>query len=282
MLHFSITMGNSRNITDSASSLSTPLTTRSIVLSLLLGSHPPVMPVSALVEFCGLFDVAPGTVRTALSRMVDRGELTTDDASYSLSGRLLTRQREQDTGRRRAPAEWDGEWHVVIVTAERRTTTERRDFRARAIGSRLGELRPDIWMRPANIEIPGPPRLPRHARSAHRGRRAVDRRATVGPRADRPPEPPPSNTISIGRRSNSNEMDPAASPPRSTRSPSPYGISAPSRNSRRHSTRRRPATNSAPATTTSSGASATNCRYSSGAERRGGRPQYRRAVSWRR
>ncbi len=157
MLHFSITMGNSRNITDSASSLSTSLTTRSIVLSLLLGPHPPVMPVSAVVEFCGLFDVAPGTVRTALSRMVDRGELTTDDASYSLSGRLLTRQREQDTGRRRAPAEWDGEWHVVIVTAERRTTTERRDFRARAIGSRLGELRPDIWMRPANIEIPDLP-----------------------------------------------------------------------------------------------------------------------------
>ncbi len=123
------------------------------MLSLLLGSHPPVMPVSAIVDFCGLFDIAPGTVRTALSRMVDRGELTTDDASYSLSGRLLTRQREQDSGRRRSPAEWNGEWFVVIVTAGRRTTTERRDFRARAIGSKLGELRPDIWMRPANIEI---------------------------------------------------------------------------------------------------------------------------------
>ena len=154
MLHFSLTMSNSRNAAAAASSISTPLTTRSIVLSLLLGSHPPVMPVSALVEFCGLFDVAPGTVRTALSRMVDRGELTTDDGRYALSGRLLTRQREQDSGRRRAPAEWEGEWYVVIVTAERRTTTERRDFRARAIGSRLGELRPDIWMRPANIEIP--------------------------------------------------------------------------------------------------------------------------------
>jgi phenylacetic acid degradation operon negative regulatory protein len=113
-----------------------------------------VMPVSALVEFCGLFDVAPGTVRTALSRMVDRGELTTDDASYSLSGRLLTRQREQDSGRRRSTTGWDGEWYTVIVTAERRTTTERRDFRARVTGSKLGELRPDIWMRPANIEIP--------------------------------------------------------------------------------------------------------------------------------
>jgi len=146
MLHFSITMSNSRNIT--------PLTTRSIVLSLLLGSHPPVMPVAALVDFCGLFDVAPGTVRTALSRMVDRGELTTADAGYALSGSLLTRQREQDTGRHRSSAGWDGDWFVVIVTAERRTATERRDFRARAIGSRLGELRPDIWMRPANIEIP--------------------------------------------------------------------------------------------------------------------------------
>ena len=136
------------------SATATPLTTRSIVLSLLLGSHPPVMPVSALIGFCGLFDVAPGTVRTTLSRMVDRGELTADDGRYALSGRLLLRQREQDSGRRRAPAEWDGAWHVVVVTAERRTTSERRDFRARAIGSRLGELRPDVWMRPANIDIP--------------------------------------------------------------------------------------------------------------------------------
>jgi phenylacetic acid degradation operon negative regulatory protein len=154
MLHLSITMSNTRNAAETTSTMSTPLTTRSIVLSLLLGSHPPVMPVSALIDFCGLFDVAPGTVRTALSRMVDRGELTTDDGRYALSGRLLTRQHEQDTGRRRVPAGWDGAWYVVIVTAERRTTTERREFRARAIGSRLGELRPDIWMRPANIEIP--------------------------------------------------------------------------------------------------------------------------------
>ena len=78
----------------------------------------------------------------------------TSDTGYALSGSLLSRQREQDTGRHRSSAGWDGDWFVVIVTAERRTTTERRDFRARAIGSRLGELRPDIWMRPANIEIP--------------------------------------------------------------------------------------------------------------------------------
>jgi phenylacetic acid degradation operon negative regulatory protein len=31
--------------------------------------------------------------------------------------------------------------------------TERREFRTRATGSRLGELRPDLWLRPANIAI---------------------------------------------------------------------------------------------------------------------------------
>src|SRR4029077_10236286 len=39
---------------------------------------------------------------------------------------------------------------------------------------------------------------PRHARSAHRGRRGGDHRATVGPRAGRPPEPPPSNRSRSG------------------------------------------------------------------------------------
>ena len=207
MLHFSITMGNSRNITDSASSLSTPLTTRSIVLSLLLGSHPPVMPVSAVVEFCGLFDVAPGTVRTALSRMVDRGELTTDDASYSLSGRLLTRQREQDTGRRRAPAEWDGEWHVVIVTAERRTTTERRDFRRR---DRIETRRTTTRHLDAAGEHrdPRPPRLPRHALVRSPGPTSSRSSGNCGTSSRSTARAASVEQISIGRRSNSNDEGP--------------------------------------------------------------------------
>ncbi len=152
MLHFSIMSSNSRNDPRSA------LTPRSIVLSLLLGSHPPELPVAALVRFCGLFEIAPGTVRTALSRMVERGELSADGGAYRLSGRLLTRQTEQDIGRRRTTAAWDGSWHVAVVVSERRTVAERREFRARALGSKLGELRPDIWMRPANLAVP--PELP--------------------------------------------------------------------------------------------------------------------------
>jgi phenylacetic acid degradation operon negative regulatory protein len=148
MLHFSIVSSNSGNTSVGS------LTPRSIVLSLLLGSHPPELPVASLVRFCGLFEIAPGTVRTALSRMVERGELVAADGSYQLSGRLLTRQTEQDTGRRRAAVDWDGSWHVAVVASERRTVTERREFRARALGSKLGELRPDIWMRPANLALP--------------------------------------------------------------------------------------------------------------------------------
>jgi phenylacetic acid degradation operon negative regulatory protein len=153
MLQYSIVLSKIRDNVGGTSP-STPLTTRSIVLSLLLGSHPPAMPVSALVDFCSLFGIAGGTVRTALSRMVERGELTTDDANYQLTGPLLTRQSEQDTGRSRGAVAWDGSWYVVIVAAERRSVAERRAFRSRAVGAKLGELRADLWMRPANLDIP--------------------------------------------------------------------------------------------------------------------------------
>jgi phenylacetic acid degradation operon negative regulatory protein len=131
-----------------------PLTPRSIVLSVLLGSHPPEMPVRSLVDFTSLFGIADGTTRTALSRMVASGELEADDGRYRLGPRLLRRQAEQDAGRAAPPADWDGSWWFVVVTADRRPLAERRRFRDRMIGARLGELRPDTWMRPANVDIP--------------------------------------------------------------------------------------------------------------------------------
>ncbi len=130
-----------------------PLNARSIVLSVLLGSHPPQMPVGRILEFTTLFDLPDGTVRTALSRMVTAGDLVNDDGIYRLAGRLIERQAQQDAGRRDPPREWDGTWWTVAVTSDRRTMAERRDFRARATGARLGELRPDLWLRPANITI---------------------------------------------------------------------------------------------------------------------------------
>jgi phenylacetic acid degradation operon negative regulatory protein len=130
-----------------------PLNARSIVLSVLLGSHPPQMPVGRILEFTALFDLPDGTVRTALSRLVAAGDLINDDGVYRLAARLVERQAQQDAGRREPPTAWDGSWWAVAVVSDRRTMSERRDFRARAVGSRLGELRPELWMRPANIAI---------------------------------------------------------------------------------------------------------------------------------
>src|SRR5690242_13068454 len=67
--------------------LERPLAPRSLIASLLLGMRPPRMPAGRLVEWCGLFGVAEGTARVALSRMLDRGELTATDGVYELAGR---------------------------------------------------------------------------------------------------------------------------------------------------------------------------------------------------
>ncbi len=135
-------------------SLLEPLSPRSIVLSVLLGSHPPRMSVGRILDFTSLFDLADGAVRTALSRMVAAGDLVNDDGIYQLAGRLIDRQAQQDAGRHRPPNDWDRAWWMVAVLSDRRTMAERRTFRAWATGARLGELRPDLWLRPANIDIP--------------------------------------------------------------------------------------------------------------------------------
>jgi hypothetical protein len=76
-----------------------PLSARSVVLSLLLGSHPPELPVSAIVVAGELFDIAEPTLRVALTRMVANGDLERTDRTYRLNSRLAERQRRQD-GRR--------------------------------------------------------------------------------------------------------------------------------------------------------------------------------------
>lgn len=134
-----------------------PLSARSLVLSVLLGSHPPKLTGRQLVAVAELFDIRGGTVRTALSRMVASGDLVGDDGDYSLGVRMLQRQRQQDEGRHAPPARWDGRWYTAIAAADARSVAERRAFRAAMVGARMGELRPDIWMRPANIALPDRP-----------------------------------------------------------------------------------------------------------------------------
>ena len=131
MLHSSFVANNERVITSTGHALLEPLNARSIVLSVLLGSHPPQMPVGRILEFTALFDLPDGTVRTALSRMVAAGDLVNVDGTYRLAGRLVERQAQQDAGRHDPPTDWDGSWWTVAVVSDRRTMAERRVFRER-------------------------------------------------------------------------------------------------------------------------------------------------------
>ena len=129
-----------------------PFNARSLVLSILLGLDPPVLPVRSLVAIGELFDIAPGTMRTALSRMVAGGDLSVDDAGYRLVGRLLERKAAQDIGRRPAPGSWDGTWWVAVVT--RATTLDRR-----AAGVPLAHGQPaDGRAAAGHVDAPGQPR----------------------------------------------------------------------------------------------------------------------------
>jgi phenylacetic acid degradation operon negative regulatory protein len=131
-----------------------PFNARSLVLSVLLGLDPPELPARDLVRLAELFGIAAGTMRTALSRMVATGELAGGADGYRLVGRLLERKAAQDIGRRPAPEAWDGTWLIAVVTATRRDVAARRAFRTHMANLRMGELRPDTWLRPANLAGP--------------------------------------------------------------------------------------------------------------------------------
>jgi phenylacetic acid degradation operon negative regulatory protein len=133
-----------------------PLSARSVALSTLLGSHPPRLPARALVTMGSLYGVAEGAMRTALSRMALAGEVVLEDAEYVLGERLRRRQAWQDAARGLDFEPWDGTWWSAMVSAGRRTMAQRRTFRALMAEHRLAELRPEVWLRPANIDGPAP------------------------------------------------------------------------------------------------------------------------------
>ncbi|WP_198942918.1 PaaX family transcriptional regulator C-terminal domain-containing protein [Actinophytocola xanthii] len=131
-----------------------PLTARSVVLSTLLGAHPPRLPARSLVRAGELFEIAEGTVRVALSRMVAAGDLRHVDGDYELSDRLVRRQTRQDQSRSPAVRPWSGDWEIAVVTADRRTPTDRAAFRQTMAALRLAEAREGTWLRPANLDRP--------------------------------------------------------------------------------------------------------------------------------
>ncbi len=128
-----------------------PLTARSVVLSTLLGYHPPALPVRALVRVGGLFGMAEQTIRVALTRMVANGDVTADEGVYQLSSRLVQRQAQQEEGCSPRLKAWDGRWEMAVVTAAARSLPDRVALRKAMVALRLAEFREGVWIRPDNL-----------------------------------------------------------------------------------------------------------------------------------
>jgi phenylacetic acid degradation operon negative regulatory protein len=134
------------------------LSARSVLATALLGADEPHLTVGELVGVAALFGISDGAARTCLWRMVSHGELTGDEGSYALAGRLLERrQRVDEASRIDDAARWDGTWELAIVSVERRSAADRLELRKSATALHLAELREGVWIRPDNLD---PQRLP--------------------------------------------------------------------------------------------------------------------------
>lgn len=130
------------------------LPARSAILSLMLGSHPARWSPAQLSAAAMLLEIAPSTMRTALTRAVAAGDLDRLDGDYVLGGRLVRRQARQDEAVLDAESAWDGSWEMAVVTVTGRGGAERAALRDLLAEHRLAELREGVWMRPANLTRP--------------------------------------------------------------------------------------------------------------------------------
>jgi phenylacetic acid degradation operon negative regulatory protein len=129
-----------------------PLTARSAILSLLLGTHPPSATVGEVVAFGRQVAINDSAVRAALTRMVAAGDLHRERGVYTLSDRLLERQRRQDEAMRVPTGTWNGNWRVAAVVSTGKDPSSRLHLRRSMIGAHFGELREGVWMRPDNLD----------------------------------------------------------------------------------------------------------------------------------
>lgn len=119
-----------------------------MIASVLLGTHPPVLAVKALVRVGDLFGIAEGTIRVALSRMAADGELIANDGQYRLGPRLADRQALQDQGRWPEVTEWSGDWEIVLAADG---DGDRAPVGPRLEALHLGWAGGRTWLRPANL-----------------------------------------------------------------------------------------------------------------------------------
>jgi len=122
-----------------------------VILSVLLGSHPPLLAVRTLVSTLELFGVTEGTTRVALSRLAAEGDVVADGGYYRLSLRLIDRQNLQDETLRPKTRAWRGIWELAVADPSVQHAADRARLGADLARLRLAELRPGVWVRPDNL-----------------------------------------------------------------------------------------------------------------------------------
>ena len=118
---------------------------------------PASVTVSEAVAFGRHVAINESAVRAALTRMVASGDLLRDQGTYTLSDRLVERQRRQDEAMKVPIGPWDGFWRVAAVISIGKDPASRLHLRRTMFAAHFGELREGLWMRPDNLSWhPGP------------------------------------------------------------------------------------------------------------------------------
>ena len=236
----------------------TPLTARSVLASVLLGTDPPWLPTpssSARRPCSASARAARGRPCRAWSPPARRAA---EDGGYRLVGRLVARQQRQTASRRAETRSWDGTWELATVDGDaRRAAADRAALREALRALRLVELREGVWGRPDNLD---PDRSPEAAavvgalvrpldRAPARTRRRTSRRSSDSPTGPRPPAPCATRWRRCSRPLERGDTGALADGfvDLGRRPPPPPGRPAPAR--RRSSRRAGPAPPSAPSTT---------------------------------
>ena len=113
------------------------------------------VPGPILVELMGLLDVAPGTTRQLLARMLRQGDVQRERVGrvsvYQLSGRYLERWLRLRHGDAR-PA-WTGEFQVVVYDIAESSRAHRELLLSTAVRAGFAQLRPGllIGLRPPDF-----------------------------------------------------------------------------------------------------------------------------------
>jgi phenylacetic acid degradation operon negative regulatory protein len=129
------------------------ITPKSLVLDLLSAARPGAVPVSGLLGVAELFGLGGNALRVALTRLVARGLVESDErGSYRLgpAGDPLSEHVDEWRRGERRLRRWDGAWLSVVLERGAERGARARSVRAlELLGFRdgLGAL----WVRPDNL-----------------------------------------------------------------------------------------------------------------------------------